>query len=497
MQLQSRINAGLLAIAVILVTPLVLALRALHGLQMETRALRDREYAATLLLGRMRTVQDDLAQSAALLTLFPSDTTRELFLGYLATLAAQGDTLERLATLGMAPRLRASLARLREQGPRAYELARSGRSAAADSIADLVLRPALGDLRRFVQNAELALEARTTEKVQDFADRTAEASLVGVGALGIAALLAFALAMWLSRSITTPLRELDNGMRAVAQGRFGHPLAISPERSDEFGRLAASYRTMAAQLSELGRLRAEFLSVASHELKTPVNVLLGYLQLLQENAYGELTAKQREILETMTSQTQLLARLVRQLLDVSRFDAGGGRLDVRPVVLEDFFHELERAFRVLALQREVRFDVQVARDLPHEVQWDPERMNEVIGNLLSNAFKFTPKGGRVSLSACRQAEWIELQVADTGSGIPEEQLPHIFEKFYQGSPTEGGSRLHGAGLGLAIAKSIVTAHGGSIAVESRVGQGTVFTIRLPVRVQQSVLRPADRGQVAI
>jgi signal transduction histidine kinase len=469
--------------AVILVTPLALALRALHGLQVETAELRDREYAATLLLGRMRSVYEELAQTTELLTLFPSDTTRQLFLEHLRGLSAQGDSLDRLSSLGTAARLRSAVARLQEQGPRSYLLARSGRGAAADSIADLVLRPALGDVRRFIENAELALEARTTEKVQDFAARTADASLLGVAALGVAALLAFALAIWLSRSITTPLRELDDGMRAVAQGRFGHPLKISPQRRDEFGRLAESYRAMAAQLKELDRLRAEFLSVASHELKTPVNVLLGYLQLLQENAYGELTPRQREILETMASQAQLLARLVRQLLDVSRFEAGGGKLDVRPIVLEDFFHDLERAFRVLALQREMRFEVRVAADLPHEAHWDPERMNEVLGNLLSNAFKFTPKGGRVALAARRYGPEIELQVSDTGSGIPEEQLPHIFEKFYQGGAGEGGSGWQGAGLGLAIAKGIVTAHGGSIAVASQVGRGTTFTIRLPVRVQ--------------
>jgi signal transduction histidine kinase len=317
--------------------------------------------------------------------------------------------------------------------------------------------------------------------VAEFATRTADAAVAGVAALAIALLLAFGIALWLTRSISSPLRELDAGMRAVAEGHLGRPLAIAPGREDEFGRLAESYRSMASQLKELDRIKAEFVSVASHELKTPVNVMLGYLQLLQENVYGELTVKQREICETLTSQTQLLSRLVRQLLDVSRFAAGGGKLDIRPVVLEEFLLDLERAFRVLALQREVNFEVRREQDIPHEVYWDPERVNEVLGNLLSNAFKFTPRGGRVSLLVAREGEQVRMQVRDTGAGIPEEQLPHIFEKFFQ-ADTHTPMELRGAGLGLAIARSIVTAHGGAIGVESRVGSGTTFTLRLPIRV---------------
>jgi signal transduction histidine kinase len=309
-----------------------------------------------------------------------------------------------------------------------------------------------------------------------------------MAALGVAILLAFAIALWLSRSISEPLRELDAGMRAVAEGRYGQPLAISENRQDEFGRLAASYRSMATQLQELGRLKAEFVSIASHELRTPINVMLGYLQLLQENVYGDLTAKQREICETLTSQTQLLSRLVRQLLDVSRFEAGGGKLDVHPMVLEDFLRDLERAFRVLALQREVNFEVRIEPDIPREVYWDSERVNEVLGNLLSNAFRFTARGGRVSVYVAREAEYVCMQVRDTGTGIPEEQLPHIFEKFYQADSTTP-SALRGTGLGLAIAKSIVTAHGGTIGVESRVGVGTRFTIRMPARVMRRVEQP--------
>ncbi len=492
MNLQTRLHAGIIAIAVVLVAPLVLSLQSLQRLQGQTIELRDHEYAATLLVGRMRQVDDELVQNNRLLTVVPSDTELRLFVDGLSTLLVQADSLQRLTEGSPLSRLHPAVSRLQEQAPHAYALWRGGRTSAADSIVDLVMAPALRDIARMIDNTELALQERTSERVQEFADETIQARLVAIGALAMAILLAFGIALWLSRSINTPMRELEAGMRAVAEGHFSRPLAITGDRSDEFGRLAESFRSMAQQLQELDRLKAEFVSVASHELKTPVNVMLGYLQLLQENVYGELTPKQREICDTLTLQTQLLSRLVRQLLDVSRFDAGGGKLDVRPFVLEDFLSDLERAFRVLALQRDVAFEVRRELDLPHEVSWDAERINEVLGNLLSNAFKFTARGGRVALSVSRLGDEVRMRVRDTGAGIPAEQLPHIFEKFYQ-ADTNTPTALRGTGLGLAIAKSIVTEHGGTIAVESSVGVGTTFIIRLPIRVVRRVMTGSRTG----
>jgi signal transduction histidine kinase len=481
MTLQTRLNLGILGIAIVLVAPLVLSLRALQELQADTKQLRDREFAATLLLGRMRTVHDELLQTTILIAITPNDTTQRQYLEAVRTLARQTDTLAQLTELASVGQIRSSISRLVEYAPRAFNMARGNRIARRDSIIDLVISPALNTINRVFETTGNAMESRTAEQVDDFAVRTAESEVLALGALGIAILIAFGVALWLTRSISSPLRELDAGMRAVAEGHFKRPLAISGDRRDEFGRLAESFRSMAAQLEELDRLKAEFVSIATHELKTPVNVMLGYLQLLQENVYGELTNKQREIASTLVGQTQQLSRLIRQLLDVSRFDAGGGKLEIRPLVLAEFLGDLERAFRVLALQREVSFDVKSDRDIPHEVLWDPVRINEVLGNLLSNAFKFTNKGGRVSLTVGREGDQVRMAVSDTGAGIPRDQLPHIFEKFYQ-ADTQAPLALRGAGLGLAIAKSIVTAHGGSIGVESRVGVGTTFEIRLPVRV---------------
>jgi len=253
---------------------------------------------------------------------------------------------------------------------------------------------------------------------------------------------------------------------------------VRPNRKDEFGRLSESYEAMANRLAQLDRLKAEFVSVASHELKTPINVILGYVELLEDGIYGKLQDQQREVCETIAAQARNLTRLVRRLLDVSRFEAGGGALECRQLNLGRFLDTLQSSFSVLAMQRSVQFQVNRAEGLPTEVRWDEDRMSEVVGNLLSNAFKFTPRGGTVELSAEAQDHDIVIEVRDTGAGIPPEQLPRIFQKFYQ-ADNQAKASAKGTGLGLAIAKEIVEAHGGSITATSIAGQGATFRITMP------------------
>jgi two-component system, OmpR family, sensor histidine kinase BaeS len=306
--------------------------------------------------------------------------------------------------------------------------------------------------------------------------------------------LLIAVLVW--RSISRPVSDLESGMAAVASGNFGYRLSVSPARRDEFGKLAGSFRTMAEQLAQLDRLKAEFISIASHELKTPINVVLGYLQLIDEGSYGRISPRMREILRTVDAQTRSLSRLVHQLLDVSRFEAGGGKLDLRPTDLGRFLTDLEDTFRVLSMQRGIDFRLERSGPLPQEVVWDPDRMNEVLGNLLSNAFKFTDRGGTVELALEANGDVIQIMVRDTGAGIAPEQLPHIFKKFYQADNQEAAF-AGGTGLGLAIAKQIVAAHGGRIQVESTVGLGTTFWLILPVRAGARITalpRPARVGE---
>ena len=254
---------------------------------------------------------------------------------------------------------------------------------------------------------------------------------------------------------------------------------------------------MTRQLTELDKLKAEFVSVASHELKTPINVILGYTQLLQEEIYGPLTEKQRSVSAVLEKQTKQLSVMVQQLLDVTRFEAGGSKLDLRPVDFRGFLHNLEESFQVLAVQRGVRFQVVLDDALPATVHWDADRMNEVLGNLLSNAFKFTERGGEVDLLAVPVEQGLQIDVKDTGAGIAADQLPRIFEKFYQADNQRAASHA-GSGLGLAIVRQIVEAHHGSVACDSTPGVGTTFTIILPEHVtsrRNSVRQPRIVAEV--
>jgi signal transduction histidine kinase len=479
MTLRGRLTLGLVGMGLVLLIPLLLAISALERAERSAVELGEAEFAASLLMGRVRKSLEDVRAAENALLFVHDQASRDRMTRELDRLEAMADTLSRFG-LAQAAELRSGVAALRPATDAEYAAASAGRADEAEQISAARVLPALEEMQRSVVAAEGALGDRTRERVAYAAQITDAAQRYAVIALILAALFATAIGVWLMRSISRPVRALEHGMAVVASGHFEHELPFSADRRDEFGRLAASYESMARQLAELDRLKAEFISVASHELKTPINVIGGYVELLREGIYGELTPKQIEVCETITKQTQTLTRLVGQLLDVSRFEAGGGRIEPKPMDLRKFVQNLEEAFHVLAVQREINFDVLRAHELPPEVYWDEDRMNEVVGNLLSNAFKFTGKGGRVTLEAERLDGSIRIRVRDSGVGIPRQQLAQVFHKFYQ-ADNQAATPTAGTGLGLAIAKQIVEAHQGTISVDSKVNVGTIFSIVVPIR----------------
>ena len=494
MTIRTRLALGLFAIAGILLLPLVLTIGSLNRLHRTVAAVRDREFAASLLLGRMRSGVEDLRRAEMALLFLKDTDTPGAVSAEIDTLGAMADSLRLFALDSASARVREALAHVTRYAPLEHQAALSGNDVTADTLSERYVIPAIQRVDSVLASAERALRVRTSERVRGAADATVAAQRAAAVAAAVAGILALVIAIALWRAIAQPVRDLEAGMAAVADGKFEHRLPVSPDRHDEFGRLAQSFQTMAAQLAQLDRLKAEFVSVASHELKTPINVILGYVQLFNDGVYGQISPKQREILATLESQGRSLARLVQQLLDVSRFEAGGGRVDLRPVKLVPFLGELESAFRVLAIQRRVDFRIDRSGPLPTEVVWDPDRINEVLGNLLSNAFKFTDEGGMVELTVDALDDDVHISVRDTGAGIPQEQLPHIFEKFFQADNQDAAAQA-GTGLGLAIAQQIVVAHHGHIAVDSTVGVGTTFMISLPVRADAR--RPARQRPVPV
>ncbi|HET9798223.1 MAG TPA: HAMP domain-containing sensor histidine kinase [Gemmatimonadaceae bacterium] len=481
MTLRARLALGLAIIALVLVVPLFVVQASMKRLHEDVRTLRDREFRASLALGDLRDALGEVRARQVALGVVKSDTVHRQLLDAIRAARTHADSLSRTVADSVTGPIRSRLALMETTADSEYEAWRSGRDAQADSIESSVMAPALAETERLLKPIERSLRVATSTKVDRAESALTDAERLSVAALGIALAVATLIALWLTRSISGPVQALERGLRAVADGELEHRLDLSPERRDEFGRLAESFSIMSTQLAELDKLKAEFVSVASHELKTPINVILGYLQLMQEGIYGPLSEKQAEILATVESQGRTLARLAAHLLDVTRFEAGGGRIEPRSIRLATLLEELERAFHVLAVQRGIDFRVSLADGLPEEVQWDVDRINEVMGNLLSNAFKFTRDGGVVELSAAPSDHHVEIRVHDSGAGIPPDQLPHIFEKFFQ-ADNQGAASASGSGLGLAIAKEIVEAHHGTIRCDSTVGHGTTFTLLLPTEV---------------
>jgi signal transduction histidine kinase len=222
-------------------------------------------------------------------------------------------------------------------------------------------------------------------------------------------------------------------------------------------------------------------STVSHELKTPLTSVQMAIHLLLEEIVGPLSAKQIELLLAARQDADRILTMINDLLDLTRIEQGRLTLDLEPAPVADIANEAITRSHHPADDAGVTLELLLADHLP-DVRVDRDRIEHVFDNLIMNAIQHTPRGGIITLAARHAGEWIEFQVRDTGTGIDREFLPRVFEKFYR-VPT---ARPGGAGLGLAIVREIVTAHGGHIDVESEPGHGTTFTFSLPANRDSAV-----------
>jgi signal transduction histidine kinase len=335
-------------------------------------------------------------------------------------------------------------------------------------------------------------------------DRRSDADLEAAGSISAGALtttllalaatlfIAVTLGTWATRTVVRPVQRLRRAMAAVAAGEFFVPEGLPYDRSDEIGDLSRSFRAMTQHLADLDRMKADFMSVATHELKTPINVISGYAELIHEGMYGPLTPKQQDALIAVQEQSRNLTQLINQLLDISRLEAGGLRLEIDQIDVPEMLERLRRTFDGLAHKQQVQLLLNVAPDAPHYIPGDADRLrDQVFGNLLSNALKFTPEGGQIRVQAYGRNSHLVVEVSDTGPGIASDQLPHVFDKYFQIGEQ---ARSKGAGLGLTIAHDVVQAHGGEVSVESVEGKGTTFRIALPTG--REMVDVARRGTAA-
>jgi signal transduction histidine kinase len=306
---------------------------------------------------------------------------------------------------------------------------------------------------------------------------TAVATIVAVRLLGLPSMvgaatgiaLALACVQLLARGTTKPLREMAVAASAMARGEHGRQVAVTS--NDEVGELARAFNRMTAELAETDRLRRDLVANVSHELRTP----LGALQAVLENVVDGVSEPDPETLRTMLAQTRRLGRLVAQLLDLSRLEAGDQPFDIRPFAVRDLLESAAREARLHA-PANVVFSIDAPAKL--RAAGDPERIHQVVMNLVENAVRHSPRPGEVALRASQADHTVTLEVDDDGPGIAPEDLERVFERFHRGDG-RGGSEGGGAGLGLAIARWIVELHGGSIRAERREPHGSHMVVTLP------------------
>jgi signal transduction histidine kinase len=339
--------------------------------------------------------------------------------------------------------------------------------------------------RRLGDAAHESMEARL--------DRSARAALhaerLSWAAASIALTLAVLVAVLTVRSITLALRRLRHGTRAVAEGDFEHRL--DTEGNDEFADLAHDFNVMTRRLGELDRMKRDFLSKVSHDLKTPLASIQETQRVLLDEVPGPLTRAQRDLLQLGAESGSRLSAMIANILDLSAMEAGAVQLDLRPEPLLALLEQAIREVEPLAAEREVRIVLETPHATP-AVNCDGARIVQLMGNLLENAIKFSPPSGTVTVQVPPDNEEggaVTVQVGDEGPGVDPAEQELIFERFYQ-SETGRSVPRRGVGLGLAICREIVSAHGGDIGVETGPDGGSVFSFTLPAG---NVSSPQDQA----
>lgn len=293
------------------------------------------------------------------------------------------------------------------------------------------------------------------------------------GWAGLAALgLAGATGWFTAGRITRSLRHLRDAAHHLDLRDLSSRVPV--EGKDEIAELASTFNLMSERLEAEERSRRQLLADVAHELRHPLAVMKGRLDLMQE---GKVPVDDEALLP-LQDEVIRLTRLVGDLRDLSLAEVGGLSLHLAPLDLGALLDTLLVNLEPVASAKEIRLTADVAPDLP-PVLADPDRIRQVLVNLLSNALQYTPEGGAVTVTASGGEAHVKVAIADTGPGIAPEDLPHVFNRFYRADKSRSRA-TGGSGLGLAIVRSLVELHQGHVAVESTLGQGTCFTVTLPV-----------------
>jgi len=280
-----------------------------------------------------------------------------------------------------------------------------------------------------------------------------------------------------TRSINTPILVLQDKTKEIAKGRFGPPLEI--DSPPEIKELADAFNSMCEQLKELEQMKIDFISHVSHELRTPLTAIKEASSMLLDGVFIDRPEKQYELFSIVKEECERLINSVNRILDLARMEAGMMEYFFKTSSIIPIIEKSVVKLNPIAQKKKIDITLNLVQDLPI-VRMDEEKIGQVMENLLSNALKFTPEGGKITISALKNTKnnTVEVSVSDTGCGIPKEELERVFDKFKR---IDSGKRaVRGTGLGLSIAKYIITAHGGQIWAESEHGRGSTFSFSLPI-----------------
>ncbi|WHY84487.1 ATP-binding protein [Neobacillus novalis] len=253
-------------------------------------------------------------------------------------------------------------------------------------------------------------------------------------------------------------------------------ILVSPLYSNQFIRGAVAVLRDMTEERQLEKMRQDFIANVSHELRTPISMLQGYSEAIVDDI-AESQEEKKEMAKVIYDESLRMGRLVNELLDLARMEAGHLQLTSEEIDLAPFISRIIHKFQGLAKDRDIQLDAEIEKVIS-SVSFDPDRIEQVLTNLIDNAIRHTPRKGSVKVTITSEDNGIRMEVKDSGSGIPEEDLPFVFERFYKADKARTRGRA-GTGLGLAIAKNIIDAHRGHISVQSKVGIGTTFSFLLP------------------
>jgi signal transduction histidine kinase len=343
--------------------------------------------------------------------------------------------------------------------------------------------------------ADATRDARDASRDDARAETRNTTLLVAAGLAG-ALLAALILFSGLINSMRAPLGRLVEGARRLAGGdlrtrvEVGGPVEIAT-LGRAFNEMANSLERDARERDRVEQMKDDFVLTVSHELRTPVTVVKGFAEMLTAQRKS-LNARQYEAAEVIAESSAQLQKMINDLLDLARSDAGKLRIESKPTPVRPLVQRVGRQMRPHFDEKDQRFTVSVEKELP-EVQADADRVAQVLANLLTNANKYAPEGAQVRLAATRVGEEVEFAVSDNGPGLSEEEVDHVFDRFWRAQSGET-QEVGGTGLGLAIAKSLVELHGGAISANSTPGEGATFRFVLPIAKdgRPSRTEPASR-----